>query len=362
MLRGVGRQLTWATNGGRSGVVSVARLHRRLFAKGTPAATGLLHVAGRRPGRAVALRLSRPRYSAARHRVSYRAMPLHKGRRRARDAVPRRFGAASLSILGAPAVLGGTNGGHDCAAGFLNHAPYNLEAVSASKLATDFWSPELRAGTVIDALTGIASWGSGGGSLLGCSNSTVWEFEATPVQPDPPPGTFTITTTYPWTGPFSNTCTSSIPQYTCRVAGDQQTWPGPLGDQAELRRRQASGGIAGRYGAPMPLDLFAGIRVSDYEAARAWYERLLGAEPSFLPHATEAVWELAEHRFLFIVEDAEGAGRATHTIFVDDLDTVVAEIASRGLEAELVTYPGKARKAVYRDADGNEIGFGGAID
>ncbi|MCA1671179.1 MAG: VOC family protein, partial [Actinobacteria bacterium] len=43
----------------------------------------------------------------------------------------------------------------------------------------------------------------------------------------------------------------------------------------------------------MALDLFAGIRVSDYEAARSWYERLLGAEPSFIPHATEAVWELA---------------------------------------------------------------------
>jgi hypothetical protein len=59
------------------------------------------------------------------------------------------------------------------------------------------------------------------------------------------------------------------------------------------------------------------------------------------------------------VEDVEGAGRAIHTIFLDDR---VADIASRGIEPdELVTYPGKARKAIYRDADGNEIGFGGAI-
>jgi catechol 2,3-dioxygenase-like lactoylglutathione lyase family enzyme len=116
------------------------------------------------------------------------------------------------------------------------------------------------------------------------------------------------------------------------------------------------------YGAPMPLDLFAGIRVSDYDTASAWYERLLGAEPSFLPHASEAVWELAEHRFLFINQDAESAGGALHTIFVDDLDTRVADIASRGIEAdERVTYPGKARKAIYRDADGNEISFGGPI-
>jgi hypothetical protein len=69
-----------------------------------------------------------------------------------------------------------------------------------------------------------------------------------------------------------------------------------------------------------------------------------------------------EHRWLFIVEDVEGAGRAIHTIFFEDLDACVAEIASRGIEPdELVTYPDKARKAIYRDADGNEIGFGGAI-
>lgn len=114
--------------------------------------------------------------------------------------------------------------------------------------------------------------------------------------------------------------------------------------------------------APVALDLFAGIRVSDYETAKSWYQRLLGAGPAFVPHATEAVWELAEHRYVFIVEDARSAGRATHTIFVDDLDTRVADIASRGIEPEeLVAYPGKARKAIYRDADGNEIGFAGAI-
>ncbi len=110
----------------------------------------------------------------------------------------------------------------------------------------------------------------------------------------------------------------------------------------------------------MALDLFAGIRVSDFESAKSWYERLLGAEPSFSPHATEAVWELAEGRWLYILEDAEGAGRAIHTVFLDDLDARVAEIASRGLEPdELVAYPDKARKAIYRDADGNELGFGG---
>ena len=89
----------------------------------------------------------------------------------------------------------------------------------------------------------------------------------------------------------------------------------------------------------MAPDLFAGIRVRDYEAAKSWYERLLGREPAFTPHATEAVWELAEHRYLFILEDRDAPGGAIITIFVDDLDALAAEIASRGIEAtERVTY------------------------
>ena len=110
----------------------------------------------------------------------------------------------------------------------------------------------------------------------------------------------------------------------------------------------------------MAPDLFAGIPVSDYERALFWYERLLGSRPSFAPHATEAVWELADHRFVFIVERPEHAGHATHTLFVGDLDAMVAEIAARGIQpAEIETYSNGAQKATYRDPDGNEIGFGG---
>src|SRR5215217_1030877 len=111
----------------------------------------------------------------------------------------------------------------------------------------------------------------------------------------------------------------------------------------------------------MPLDLFAGNRVSDFATAKAWYERLMGAEPAFMPHATEAVWELAEHRWLYILEDAEGAGRALNTILVDDLDARVADIASRGLEPdERESYANGARKAIFHDPDGNEIAFAAA--
>jgi catechol 2,3-dioxygenase-like lactoylglutathione lyase family enzyme len=108
------------------------------------------------------------------------------------------------------------------------------------------------------------------------------------------------------------------------------------------------------------LHLFAGLRVRDFAEARKWYERLLG-EPTFFPHATEAVWTLAEGRSVYVVQDPDRAGRCVVTLFVEDLDAWVAEIAARGLQPdERLTYSNSVRKAVYRDPDGNELGFGGA--
>jgi hypothetical protein len=110
----------------------------------------------------------------------------------------------------------------------------------------------------------------------------------------------------------------------------------------------------------MTMDLFAGIPVRDYSSAAAWYELLLGAPPAFLPNDIEAVWELAEHRYMYIVVRPEHAGHAVHTVFVSDFDVCIAQIAERGLKpAELETYANGIRKATFRDPDGNEIGFGG---
>jgi hypothetical protein len=110
----------------------------------------------------------------------------------------------------------------------------------------------------------------------------------------------------------------------------------------------------------MALHLFAGVRVRDFQAARAWYERLLG-DATFFPHATEAVWTVAEDRSIYVVEHPEGAGSSVVTVLVDDLDAHVAAIAARGLEPdEQLTYSNGVRKVIYRDPDGNEVGFGGA--
>jgi predicted enzyme related to lactoylglutathione lyase len=66
------------------------------------------------------------------------------------------------------------------------------------------------------------------------------------------------------------------------------------------------------------------------------------------------------HRSVFMEVRPEHAGHAMHTIIVDDLDALVGEVADRGIQpAERETYSNGVRKAIYRDPDGNEIGFGG---
>ncbi|MEV4538713.1 VOC family protein [Asanoa sp. NPDC049518] len=108
------------------------------------------------------------------------------------------------------------------------------------------------------------------------------------------------------------------------------------------------------------MDLFAGISVRDLTAALDWYERLLGAPPSFRPNDVEAVWELAEHRYVYIEQRPDHAGHGLQTVFVGDLAERVAAIAERGIVPAVdETYDNGVRKVTYRDPEGNEFGFGG---
>jgi catechol 2,3-dioxygenase-like lactoylglutathione lyase family enzyme len=109
----------------------------------------------------------------------------------------------------------------------------------------------------------------------------------------------------------------------------------------------------------MALNLFAGLPVADFAAALPWYEKLLG-EPVMFPHDTEAVWQLADERLVYIVQRPGRAGGGLVTIMVDDLDARMAGIAARGIEpANEEEYGNGVRKTTYRDQDGNEIAFGG---
>jgi hypothetical protein len=220
-LRGVSRRVTAGTNAGHSGVVSVTRLHARLFGSGIAPATGTLHVAGDRGGDESTFSLSRPRYRPSRHTVSYAAKPLNhrhvpsRGARAAQSGAAQQFAAASLSIVPPPQVTLGDNGGLDCSTTLTNNTSHLLEAAAEPNWPTDTWNPGIPFQAQLTQLgTGTITFVSDGGFLRGCSGGSVWVFVPDPDtgDPNPPMVSFTTTTTYHWDNTWSDTCTSSDPQ------------------------------------------------------------------------------------------------------------------------------------------------------
>jgi hypothetical protein len=205
-LHGVSGRVTYVLNTGRRGTLSVRRLHRRQFLPGLPA-TGTLHVAGYRGGDEPSFRLSKPRRNAARHTVSYRAKrldnkPLASGAARAAGfRPPRRFGAASLSIVPHPRLTGGDNGGNDCEA-VISNGYGALSLVSSSNWPTDTWD---------QAPGGIADFGSAtvesdGGLDRGCHWEAVWTWNS-----GSSPVTISMYVTWPWGQGPTTGCSSTEP-------------------------------------------------------------------------------------------------------------------------------------------------------
>ena len=97
-------------------------------------------------------------------------------------------------------------------------------------------------------------------------------------------------------------------------------------------------------------NVFAGIPVSEFSAARAWYEQLFGRPADLVAHETDVAWQLTETGWVYVVEDAERAGRALVTVLVDDLDALE-------LDGEIEIAEGKYRRTAVTDPEGNRITF-----
>jgi catechol 2,3-dioxygenase-like lactoylglutathione lyase family enzyme len=96
------------------------------------------------------------------------------------------------------------------------------------------------------------------------------------------------------------------------------------------------------------MHLFAGLRVRDFAAARAWYGRLLG-EPTFFPHATGPCGR------------SPTTARSTSSKPPSARGTASSPSSSTtSTRAWPRSPPAGVRKVVYRDLDGNEVGLGGA--
>ena len=106
--------------------------------------------------------------------------------------------------------------------------------------------------------------------------------------------------------------------------------------------------------------LFAGTPVARFDAALTWYERFMGKPPDFFPHEREAVWQVTDTGWIYIVEDAAGAGGGVMTFMVDDLEALCAGIAQRGIEVGEIDWviPESTRSAWITDPEGNRIQLG----
>jgi catechol 2,3-dioxygenase-like lactoylglutathione lyase family enzyme len=109
------------------------------------------------------------------------------------------------------------------------------------------------------------------------------------------------------------------------------------------------------------------IAVSDLERARDFYERGLGLRPNEQDDQGSR-YPCGNGTGVFVYLSQENAGKATATVagwFVDDLEVVMADLASRGVEFERYDMPGiktdangifdagDFRAAWFKDPDGN---------
>ena len=104
-----------------------------------------------------------------------------------------------------------------------------------------------------------------------------------------------------------------------------------------------------------PTVVFSGMPVASLERAEPWWRTLLGREPDMRPHAQEVAWRLNDGAWVFVVVDAERAGRATLVLIVEDLSAAVAELRGRGVAVGASTPVGGGREVALSDPDGNRV-------
>jgi hypothetical protein len=104
--------------------------------------------------------------------------------------------------------------------------------------------------------------------------------------------------------------------------------------------------------------LFAGVAVSDFAAARRWYEALFGRPPDMLPTEGEAVWHVTTSGSVYVSADPTRAGRALVTIAVSNLNEHATALAARGLTTREEEVDSTAPPHLtVTDNDGNCIKF-----
>jgi predicted enzyme related to lactoylglutathione lyase len=120
----------------------------------------------------------------------------------------------------------------------------------------------------------------------------------------------------------------------------------------------------------MFLAVAATLPASDMDRALAFYKATLGLEPFQQEPDGSARYQVGDTMFLLYPSEYAGTNKATAAGFqVEDLDSVVAELRSRGIEFQEFDYgemktvdgilamPDGSRGAWFNDTEGNIIGL-----
>ena len=100
----------------------------------------------------------------------------------------------------------------------------------------------------------------------------------------------------------------------------------------------------------------AGVAVGDLEAARTWYEQVVGRPADLMPTETS---ELAEWRFqlgaLQLFVDKGRAGQSSATLVVPKMEPELEAVRAAGIRIGKTTDSPFVRTAILSDPDGNRV-------
>jgi catechol 2,3-dioxygenase-like lactoylglutathione lyase family enzyme len=109
---------------------------------------------------------------------------------------------------------------------------------------------------------------------------------------------------------------------------------------------------------PPVAHLFAGLPVANYDSALGWYQRLLGRPPDVIVDENEAMWQVVDAGWIYVVGDSSRAGTGLLALLVDDLERYCSEMTERGITIGQIEVEGGVRRVVIADPSGNQIKVG----
>jgi glyoxylase I family protein len=108
--------------------------------------------------------------------------------------------------------------------------------------------------------------------------------------------------------------------------------------------------------------VLAVVPASDLQRSEQWYASLFGRPADNNPMPTLVEWQVLPGAWVQVFSDADRAGSGLLNFAVDDLETHLAEVGARGIEADEIAEAAKGvRTCTVVDPDGNTIRFIGGF-